>query len=77
MIRDEFKYEITCFVVDWAKQVTKAIEEIYPKSKIQRCLTHIKRQIKNNISNRPQSNCWKELKKLITFISLWIYNRNL
>lgn len=67
ILRDEFKYQIECFVVDGAKQVKKAIEEIYPDSKIQRCLTHIKRQIKNMISNKPQSNCWKELKRLITF----------
>ena len=67
ILRDEFKYQIEYFVVDGAKQVKKAIEEIYPNSKIQRCLTHIKRQIRNMVSNKPQSNCWKELKRLITF----------
>ena len=69
ILRDEFKYKIECFVVDWAKPIKKAIEKIFPNSKIQRCLTHIKRQTRNNISNKPQSNCWKELKKLITFKS--------
>jgi transposase-like protein len=67
VLRDEFKYEIICFVVDWGKQIKKAIEEIYPNAKIQRCLTHICRQIKTNISNNPQSECWKGLQKIITF----------
>ena len=66
-LRDEFKYEITCFVVDWAKAIKKAIEKVFPNSKIQRCLTHIFRQIKTNISNNPQSECWKDLQKIITF----------
>jgi transposase-like protein len=57
VLRDEFTYQIECFILDGAKQVKKAIEEIYPDSKIQRCLTHIKRQIRNMISNKPQSNC--------------------
>jgi len=67
VLKNEFKYEIVCFIVDWAKQIKKAVEEIYPTAKIQRCLTHIFRQIKINISNNPQSECWKELQKIITF----------
>ena len=42
-LRDEFKYEIECFVVDWGKAIKKAIEKVFPDAKIQRCLTHIKR----------------------------------
>jgi transposase-like protein len=67
ILKNEFKYEIKGFVVDWAKQIKKAIEEIYPTAKIQRCLTHIHRQIKNYISNNPKSDCWKDLQKIITF----------
>jgi hypothetical protein len=67
VLKNEFKYEIVCFIVDWAKQIKKAVEEIYPTAKIQRCLTHIFRQIKTNISNNPKSECWKELQKIITF----------
>ena len=67
VLKTKFKYNIECFIVDWAKQIKKAIEDIFPNSKIQRCLTHIFRQIKNNISNNPQSNCGKELQKIITF----------
>lgn len=67
ILRDEFKYEIEGLVVDWAKQIKKAVEEIFPTAKIQRCLTHLKRQIRNNISKKPQSNCWKDLKRLINF----------
>lgn len=40
ILRDEFKYEIEWVVVDWAKQIKKAVEEIFPNAKIQRCLTH-------------------------------------
>ena len=67
ILRDEFKYQIEWVVVDWAKQIKKAVEEIFPTAKIQRCLTHLKRQIRNNISNKPQRNCWKDLKRLINF----------
>jgi hypothetical protein len=67
VLRDEFKYEIEAVVVDWAKQIKKAVEEIYPTAKIQRCLTHLKRQIRNNISLKPKNNCWKELKRIINF----------
>ena len=66
-LRDEFKYQIECFVLDWAKPIKKAIEKIFPNARIQRCLTHIKRHIRNMVSKRSQSNCWKELRRLITF----------
>ena len=66
-LRDDYKYQIDCFVVDWAKNIKKAIEKIFPNAKIQRCLTHIKRHIRNTISKKPKSNCWKELKRLINF----------
>jgi hypothetical protein len=67
VLRDEFKYEIECFIVDGGKQIKKAIQEICPNAKIQRCLTHIFRQIQSYISKNPQSNCWKDLQKLVTF----------
>jgi transposase-like protein len=67
VLKNEFKYKITYFVVNGGKQIKKAIDEVYPNSKIQRCLTHIFRQIKTNISNNPQSKCGKDLQKVITF----------
>lgn len=67
ILRDEFKYNIECFIVDWAKSIKKAIGKVFPNAKIQRCLTHIKRQVQNNISKKPQNKCWKELKRLINF----------
>ena len=67
ILRDWFWYDIQSFTIDWSKAIKKAIDVVFPHSKIQRCLTHIQRQIKNNISNNPQSNCWKDLQKLITF----------
>jgi transposase-like protein len=42
-LRDDYKYKIEYFVVDWAKNIKKAIEKVFPNAKIQRCLTHIKR----------------------------------
>lgn len=66
-LRDNFKYDIVSFTVDWSKQIKKAIKEVYPNAKIQRCLTHIQRQVKNYISNNPKSQCWKDLQRLITF----------
>ena len=67
VLRNEFKYEIACFIADWGKQIKKAIENIFPNAKMQRCLTHIQRQVKNYISNNPKHNCGKELQKIITF----------
>ncbi len=67
ILRGQFKYEIKGIVVDWAKQIKKAVEKIYPTAKIQRCLTHIHRHIKTYISNNPQTDCWKDLQKIITF----------
>ena len=67
MLRDEFKYDIHSFTVDGGKQIKKAIEEIYPDSQIQRCLTHIHRQIINYISKNPKSDCGKDLQKIVTF----------
>lgn len=67
LLRDSFWYDIQSFTVDWSKAIKKAVEEIYIQTKIQRCLTHIQRQIRNYISNNPQSDCWRDLQKLITF----------
>jgi len=67
VLRDSFQYNILTFTVDWGKQIKKAIEEIYPHSKIQRCLTHIHRQIINYISKNPLSDCGKDLQKIVTF----------
>lgn len=67
MLKDEFKYDIQSFTVDGGKQIKKAIEEIYPESKLQRCVTHIHRQIQNYISKNPQSEGGKNLQKIITF----------
>lgn len=67
VLRDEFKYDIQSFTVDGGKQIKKAIEEIYPEAIIQRCLTHIHRQIQNYISKNPQSDCGKNLQKIVTF----------
>ena len=67
VLKNEFKYEIEYFVVDWGKQIKKAIEEIYTQSKIQRCLTHIQRQVTTFISKNPKHISGKELQKIVTF----------
>ena len=67
VLRDEFKYQIGWFVVDWNKPIIKAVKEIYPEVKIQRCLTHIHRQVRNKLTRKPKTKAWKEFKKLITF----------
>ena len=67
ILRSEYRYNIWSFTVDGGKQIKKAIEEIYPDAIIQRCLTHIHRQIQNYISKNPQSDCGKDLQKIVTF----------
>ena len=67
VLRESFKYSIWSFTVDGSKQIKKAIQEVYPKARLQRCLTHIQRQTQNYISKNPQSICWKELQKIVIF----------
>ena len=67
ILRDNFGYKILAFTLDWGKQIKKAIEEIYPKAVLQRCLTHIHRQIQNYIPKNPQSDCGKELQSITCF----------
>ena len=69
VLRDNFWYTIQSFTVDGGKQIKKAIQEIYPHAKLQRCVTHIQRQIQNYISKYPKSECWKNLQKITTFES--------
>ena len=46
-------YSITC---DGHKAILKAIKKAYPHIIIQRCLVHIKRQVKNYLSTSPKTN---------------------
>ena len=62
-----FKYNIISFTVDWWLQIASSIKSIYPEATIQRCLVHIHRQIISYISRNPKTDCWKELKKIVTF----------
>lgn len=67
VLKDIFQYNILSFTVDGAKSIKKAIEEIYPDAKQQRCLTHIHRQIQNYISLNPKHPCGKELQMITRF----------
>jgi len=62
MLKNEFNYQIEWFIVDWSKSIIKAVKEIYPEVKIQRCLTHIHRQIRNKITKKLKQKPEKNLK---------------
>lgn len=51
-------YSITC---DGHKSILKAIGKAYPEAIVQRCLVHIKRQIKNYLSEKPKHPISSEL----------------
>lgn len=44
-------YSVTC---DGHKAIMKAIRKAYPSAIIQRCVVHIKRQVRNYLSTRPK-----------------------
>lgn len=44
-------YSVTC---DGHKAIIKAVSKVFPNAMIQRCLVHIKRQIKNYLSSHPK-----------------------
>ena len=67
VLKQQFRYNIESFTVDGSKQIKKAIQEVYSKSIVQRCLTHIHRQVHNYNSKNPQSECWRELQRIVTF----------
>jgi hypothetical protein len=54
-------YSVTC---DGHKAILKAIRKAYPQALLQRCLVHIKRQVKNYLSSRPQTIQAIELLKI-------------
>lgn len=71
-------YSVTC---DGHKAILKAVKKVFPNAVIQRCLVHIKRQVKNYLSEHPKLLQAKELLSIsnqITFIetqeqcSLWL-----
>jgi hypothetical protein len=45
-------YSVSC---DGHKAILKAVRNVFPKAIIQRCLVHIKRQVKNYLSEKPQT----------------------
>lgn len=54
-------YSITC---DGHKAMLKAIKTVYPQVILQRCLVHIKRQVRTYLSERPKHPVTKELLQL-------------
>jgi hypothetical protein len=51
-------YSVTC---DGNKSILKSIKTAYPNAIIQRCLVHIKRQVKNYLSQNPKHPIAKKL----------------
>lgn len=51
-------YSVTC---DGHKSILGAVKKVYPEAIIQRCLVHIKRQIKNYLSEKPQTEISRQL----------------
>jgi hypothetical protein len=51
-------YSITC---DGHKSILRAIEKALPEVIVQRCLVHIKRQVKNYLSDNPKHSVSREL----------------
>jgi transposase-like protein len=35
--------------------MARAVEEVYPDARIQRCLTHIHRKVRGNLSKNPKT----------------------
>ena len=53
--------QISSITCDGHKSILKAIEKAYPEATIQRCLVHIKRQVKNYLSTNPKHSIAIEL----------------
>jgi hypothetical protein len=80
-------YSVTC---DGHKAILKAVRKVFPQAIIQRCLVHIKRQSRSNLSAQPKITQAKRARFRIimladlptawlhpnTFVSLQILNTN-
>jgi transposase-like protein len=51
-------YSVTC---DGHRAILKAVLKVYPNAIIQRCLVHVKRQVKSHLSSHPKLQQGKEL----------------
>lgn len=61
-------------VCDGQRGLLKAIHEVWPAAKIQRCLVHVIRQSCNWITQRPKTKVGKELLVLVRHLS-WLRTR--
>jgi Transposase, Mutator family len=59
-------HSITC---DGHKAILKAVRKVFPEAKLQRCLVHIKRQVKNYLSHKPKLNQSLELLRIANRIT--------
>jgi len=60
-------YSITC---DGHKAILKAIQKVFPEVVVQRCLVHIKRQVRNYLSGMPRTEPAQHLLRLSRRITM-------
>ena len=67
-LRDDMWYsDIRVCITDWSPSIISALREVYPNIIHQRCLVHVKRQVKTYISNHPKSDAGKQLKHIMNY----------
>lgn len=67
VLKQTYRYNIQYFVIDWDKNIKKAVQSVYPKAYIQRCWVHIHRQVNNYLGQRPRLLAAQELKRIAQF----------
>jgi hypothetical protein len=70
ILRDSFQYHIEVFVVDGWSSILAAIQEVYPKAVIQRCLVHVQRQVFSYVSRNPKTEAGKALVRIMNYTIL-------
>lgn len=64
----ELGVQIESVTTDGHKSILKAIKEVLPDAKLQRCLVHIQRDCRIWLTNRPKTTAGVELKKITSVI---------
>jgi hypothetical protein len=78
----KLEVEVCSVTCDGHRAILKAVRKVFPEVYLQRCLVHIKRQVKNYLSQKPKLKEAKELLQIsnrVTYIktheqrSEWLY----
>lgn len=67
ILRDSFKYDISAFIIDGGPSILAAVNDVYLRAIIQRCLVHIQRQVFNYVSRNPKTVTGKDLVKIMNY----------